>query len=124
MGLVHWSVLNMSWTKKDIERGVANYLEENFPDNLDDILLADGFEEAFMGVAQSKGSKPRACYDSGKCIKVLMEDGNDMTAREAVEYFEFNVIDAYVGESTPAFIHSFQPDWDCVNNIKKGKNEN
>ena len=116
--------LNMSWTKKDTERGVANYLEENFPDNLDDILLADGFERAFIGVVESKGSKPRACYDSGKCIKVLMEDGSDMTAREAVEYFEFNVIDAYVGESTPAFIHSFQPDWDCVDNIKKGKNGN
>ena len=109
----------MNWTKEQMEQGVANYLEENFPDNLDDILLADGFERAFIGVAESKGSKPRACYDSGKCIKVLMEDGSDMTAREAVEYFEFNVIDAYVGESTPAFIHSFQPDWDCVDNIKE-----
>jgi len=108
----------MSWTKKDTERGIANYLEENFPHDLDKILLADGFEEAFIGVVESLGSQPKACYDSSKCIKVLMEDGNDMTAKEAVEYFEFNVIGSYVGESTPAFMHPFEPDWDCVDNIK------
>ena len=111
--------LNMSWTKKDIEQGVANYLEENFPHDLDKILLADGFEEAFIGVVESLGSQPKACYDSSKCIKVLMEDGNDMTAKEAVEYFEFNVIGSYVGESTPAFMHPFQPDWDCVEPAKE-----
>jgi len=111
--------LNMSWTKEQIEQGVANYLEENFPHDLDKILLADGFEEAFVGVVESHGSMPKACYDSEKCIKILMENGEDMTAKEAVEYFEFNVAGAYVGESTPAFMHPFQPDWDCVEPAKE-----
>ena len=119
MDLDKWRHLNMSWTKEQIELGVANYLEENFPDNLDDILLADGFEEAFIGVMESKGSKPKACYDSSKCIQILMGNGEDMTVKEAIEYFEFNVIDAYVGESTPAFMHLFQPDWDCVEPAKE-----
>ena len=109
----------MNWTKEQMEQGVANYLEENFPDYLDDILLADGFDEAFMGVAETKGFKPRACYDSSKCIKILMENGEDMTAKEAVEYFEFNVIGSYVGESTPTFMHPFEPEWDCVEPAKE-----
>ena len=30
-----------------------------------------------------------------------------MTEEEAVEYFQFNVQGAYVGESTPIFIYSY-----------------
>lgn len=90
---------------------INNYLEENYPDQ--EILLADGFEQAFMGVAESFGSAPKACYDSNKCIDILVErDG--MTLEEAVEYFEFNVTGAYVGEFTPAFISLFDEEWDSV----------
>ena len=90
---------------------INNYLEENYPDQ--EILLADGFEQAFMGVAESFGSAPKACYDSNKCIDILVErDG--MTTEEAVEYFEFNVTGAYVGEFTPAFISLFDEEWDSV----------
>ena len=90
---------------------INNYLEENYPDQ--EILLADGFEQAFMGVAESFGSAPKAFYDSNKCIDILVErDG--MTLEEAVEYFEFNVTGAYVGEFTPAFISLFDEEWDSV----------
>jgi len=34
-----------------------------------------------------------------------MED--NMSHEEAVEYFSFNIEQAYVGEYTPAFIHRF-----------------
>jgi len=32
-----------------------------------------------------------------------------MTREQAIEYFYFNVQDAYVGENTPAFIDMFNP---------------
>ena len=85
-----------------------------------DVLLADGFEDAFMGIAEIHSLPPRACYHREKCIKILFDQfvesakqENDRTPSddrindiwdEAVEYFEFNVSGAYVGEATPTFL--------------------
>tara|TARA_Y100000310_G_scaffold339793_1_gene433587 strand:- start:293 stop:616 length:324 start_codon:yes stop_codon:yes gene_type:complete len=95
---------------------IQTYLQENYPDEKE-ILLADGFEDAFVGVVESFGSEPKACYDYDACIDILMEQmtpsiedftKNDEFYRdwhgEAVEFMEFNVTGAYVGEFTPAFI--------------------
>jgi len=99
--------------KVTVNDGVHNYLQDNYPDFIDDILLADGFEEAFMGVSESYGLKPRACYDSTKCLDILC-DRDGMELEEAMEYFNFNVVGAYVGEFTPAFIFLFDKEYDCV----------
>lgn len=83
---------------------IQNYLEENYPDDIDDILLADGFDDAFLGVVEGFGLERKACYDTEKCIEILMDDG-EMRRCEAEEYFNFNVIGAYVGERTPIFLN-------------------
>lgn len=68
-----------------------------------DALVADGFEGAYVGYASQYPSPPLAVYDSDKCISILMErDGMDYAG--AVEFFEFNVLGAYVGEGTPLFL--------------------
>ena len=85
---------------------IQAYIEENYPHDLDKILLADGFENAFMGIVESFGSKPKALYNSEKCIDILM-DRDGMDYHEATEYFSFNVEQAYVGEYTPAFMEPF-----------------
>lgn len=65
-------------------------------------LLADGFEDAFVGMAQ-QFNKYFAIYDRAKCIQILIErDG--MTHEDAEEFFEFNTQGAWVGETTPAFL--------------------
>lgn len=69
----------------------------------EDILTADGFEDAFMGVCHQYGRPPVAAYDYDACIKLLV-DRDGMSHEEAEEYFSFNVIGAYVGESTPVFV--------------------
>jgi hypothetical protein len=99
--------------KVTLKEGIGNYLEDNYPDFVDDILLADGFEEAFMGVSEVHGKKPVACYDSSKCIDILRER-DEMDVGEAIEYFHFNVTGAYVGEFTPAFIFPFDSNYDCI----------
>lgn len=63
------------------------------------IILADGFEEAFMGYG-FQFNNTVAIYDYEKCIEILMKD---MTMDEAIEYMDFNVIGAYVGPNTPIF---------------------
>ena len=68
-------------------------------------LLADGFEDALIGVGQ-QFDKALAVYDRQKCIEILMKrDG--MSDEEAVEFFEYNVTGAWVGEYTPIFLETF-----------------
>ena len=69
----------------------------------EEALLADGFEDAFLGICQVYGRPPLATYDRDKCIEVLVKrDG--MTDEEAVEFFDFNVVGAWVGENTPIYL--------------------
>jgi hypothetical protein len=71
-----------------------------------DALLADGFEEAYIGICY-RFNLAIAAYDYDKCIDVLMKrDG--MSYEEAVEFFEFNTLGAWVGEGTPAFIKDIE----------------
>tara|TARA_R100000306_G_scaffold50866_1_gene47934 strand:- start:322 stop:603 length:282 start_codon:yes stop_codon:yes gene_type:complete len=68
-----------------------------------DFMQADGFDEAIIGVAERAGQEPILAYDREACIKVLMSrDGMSLDVAE--EYFEFNVVGAYVGDLTPIFI--------------------
>ena len=68
------------------------------------MLLADGFEKAFIGVTISQPLREEvAVYDFDKCIEVLMErDGMDEEG--AVEYFYYNVSGSWLGKHTPLFI--------------------
>jgi hypothetical protein len=68
----------------------------------EETLFADGFDEALIGYAERFGMSPVALYDREKCIAILIKrDGMDR--EEAEEFFEFNVIGAWMGESTPVF---------------------
>ena len=66
--------------------------------------LAVGFEEAFLGEALRYGfNDPVAAYDYDRCLEILTtRDG--MSRAEAVEFFEYNTLGAWVGEQTPVFI--------------------
>lgn len=71
----------------------------------EDALLADGFEDALIGVGIRCGMPYVACYDAGKCIRILMDQG--MSEEDAIEYFDFNVTGADVGEAMPIFVYSW-----------------
>ena len=67
------------------------------------MLLCDGYEAAFIGVMFRFGiSEPVAAYDRKKCIEIILRDG--CTWAEAEEFFEFNILGAWMGELTPVFI--------------------
>ena len=66
------------------------------------LLFADGFDDAIIGVAERIGMEPVVAYDVNKIIEIL---ARDMSEDEAVEYFEFNILGAYMGERTPVFIN-------------------
>ena len=82
-------------------------IEEIYAD--EDILFADGFDEAIIGVVfvhnEKTGEKQtRVVYDTESCLEVLMEQG--MTYEEASEYFDFNVAGSHMGEYTPLYLET------------------
>jgi hypothetical protein len=74
---------------------------EQFDDQ--EFLKADGFDDAVIGFSATES---RLVYSVSMCVDILMEDHN-MDFDEALEYFEFNVSGAYVGEQTPIWCHDF-----------------
>lgn len=66
----------------------------------EDILIADGFDDAVIGI---EIPSMRIIYSVKRCIEILMDEG--MNESDAIEYFDFNVSGAYVGEQTPIWCH-------------------
>ena len=64
-------------------------------------LSEEEFDEAIIGVSERIGDEPVVAYDTTKIVEIL---SRSMTVDEAYEYFEFNILGAYVGEKTPVFI--------------------
>lgn len=64
-------------------------------------LMADGFDDAILGITNRCGDDSLIAYDYDKCVKILQKE---MSYEDAVEYMEFNIVGSYVGEGTPIFI--------------------
>lgn len=65
-----------------------------------DALVADGYDSAIIGTACVRGTDV-VVYSRKKIVKTLMRS---MSEEDAVEFFEFNIAHAYVGEATPVFV--------------------
>jgi hypothetical protein len=61
------------------------------------------YDKCIVGVVVSFGKPPVVCYDKQLLLDTMVEHGMEGW-EEALEYFEFNVLGAYVGESTPVFL--------------------
>ena len=59
------------------------------------------FDEAILGVAERIGMESVVAYDTDKIIEIL---SRDMPEDDALEYFEYNILGAYVGDRTPVYI--------------------
>lgn len=67
-------------------------------------LLADGFDAAVLGLSRGPGREDVAVYSIDKCIQVLVKRDN-MSEEEAIEFMDFNVLDAFMGPMTPIFVY-------------------
>jgi hypothetical protein len=68
-------------------------------------LTADGFDDAVIGFSQGFNEPMRLIYSVKKCLNIL---GESMNEDDALEYFEFNVSNSYVGDATPIWC------WDII----------
>jgi len=68
------------------------------------IIVFDGLDKAFIGHGFNWQSQNHiAIYDYDKIIKILM-DRDGMSAEEAYEYADFNILGAYLGKYTPLVV--------------------
>jgi len=66
-------------------------------------LLADGYEDAIVGVAERCGQPTLVVYDAWKCVEILIKrDGMDHD--EAMEFFQFNTLGCWAGENSPLYL--------------------
>jgi len=81
-----------------MERTKLDDIVEMFPE--EDILKADGYDDCILGFDYSWDGTIRLIYSVNSILNILINE-NDMDEDEAIEYFEFNIRGAYVGEKTP-----------------------
>ena len=78
------------------ESNILEDIIERHPD--EEFLIADGFDDAIIGVSDDFNQPLRLIYSEKKCLEILSKD---MTMLESIEYFDYNVKGAYMGEKTP-----------------------
>lgn len=81
---------------------IREQIEEFATANQTSILLADGLDDALVGLGR-RFNDYVAVYDRERVVQVLMQR-DDMSREDAEEFFEYNIVGAYVGESTPVFL--------------------
>ena len=75
------------------------------------VMHADGFEDAVVGIAEGFGGKRVIIYSYVKCVEILMER-HGMDEAGASEFVQFNLLGAWVGEGTPMLL--FEMDYEDI----------
>lgn len=65
-------------------------------------VLYDGCDDALIGFSTRCGQPLIAIYSRQKLVEVFTKQG--MTAEEADEHIEYNIIGAWLGDRTPAVV--------------------
>jgi hypothetical protein len=77
-------------------------MEQELVDKHEYVILADGFEDAFMGVTTNKPI--RAVYNYWKCLDLLMKD-EDADFDESIDWLD-EFIEEDLGKHAPLYIKS------------------
>ena len=76
------------------------------------LVVLSGLDDAILGLGQRfgpEGHKAFLIYDVNKILDTFMNrDGMD--EEEAVEFFQYNIQGAFLGEATPAFMTPMDSD--------------
>jgi len=73
------------------------------------LVKANGLEDAIIGVGSRMNMPDVLIYSYNKCVKIFMEK-EGWTHEEAIEWMDYNVVGAWVGETTPIFVHEIPSD--------------
>ena len=83
------------------------------------MLKWDGFDEAIIGVGERCSTDSMIIYAHSKMVEILIVR-DEMTFEEAEEYIDFNIIGAWIGDTTPIIMRDQMP-YDYCTTTKKIK---
>ena len=58
------------------------FVKDNYPD----VLIADGFDDAIIGIAEIYGMNPVVLYNKNKCLNI-MQTRDGMSEEDAIDFF-------------------------------------
>lgn len=67
------------------------------------MLKWDGFDNAIIGVGERNNTDSMIVYDYNKMVKILVTR-DDMSYEEAEEYIDYNIVGAWIGDTTPIIV--------------------
>lgn len=67
-----------------------------------EMLCADGYDDAIIGVVERYGMGPVVLYDLERVLEMIQEQGAS-SREEALEHYYYNIVGAWMGDYTPAF---------------------
>tara|TARA_R110000765_G_scaffold59494_1_gene115683 strand:+ start:263 stop:514 length:252 start_codon:yes stop_codon:yes gene_type:complete len=79
-----------------LEEIIERYEDEEF-------LTADGFDSAIIGVDDKS---MRLIYSKKKILEILQSPEHGMDVLDSIEYYDFNIVGAYMGEKTPIYMET------------------
>jgi len=79
---------------------MLDLIVEKYPE--EEILKADGFDEAILGVEESS---MRLIYSTKECINILINEG--LSEEDSLDHFYYNVQGSWVGDKTPIWCNDF-----------------
>jgi len=68
-----------------------------------EMLIADGLDDAIIGVGARCGQPDIVAYNVEKVLEILVAR-DEMTYEEALEFYELNIAGAWVGDQTPLWV--------------------
>ena len=75
-------------------------IAESYPDAL--LLDPEYFDDAIVGIIHDF-NRTAVCYSESKIIDLLMSEDN-MDYDDAIEYYQFNILGAWMGEWSPMYL--------------------
>jgi hypothetical protein len=67
------------------------------------LLEPEYFDEAIMGMVERLGAPPTVLYSEEKVLEILMRE-HEFELEDAREWYDFNIVGAYMGEGSPTFL--------------------
>ena len=81
-----------------------NELWESIESN--ELMTMDGYDDCILGVGRVFQDY-KIIYDTNKILHKMVEE-QGMTTEEAIEFYEYNIVGAYMGEATPIFLENYE----------------
>ena len=77
-------------------------IAESYPDAL--LLDPEYFDDAIVGIIHDF-NRTAVCYSESKIIELLMSE-DKMDYDEALEYYQYNILGAWMGDWSPMYLET------------------